>query len=201
MRQQVRANLADLGRPDPGFLQQRQGLDDRRGEDVPVVALLQLGEVGRPRQRVDRIVEIEQQFAPGDSLHVLRQQQAARPVADPRREIAHRRLVLDRQLAPGGAVPAAGAEMDDIIGHHAVHHLLARQPLAQRAGDAVGGSDDSRWGREAAGADVDGRRVLEVLRVLTGSRGSVLVVQGVRVRGVRVRAVEYRLATNRGAVR
>jgi len=38
------------------------------------------------------------------------------------------------EIAPGGAVPAARAEMDDIVGHHALDDIVPREQAAQRLG-------------------------------------------------------------------
>ena len=66
----------------PARLEEPEPLAHRRGEHPPVIALLELLDQRSARQRVDRIVEVDEQFAPGDAEHVVGQLERRRARAD-----------------------------------------------------------------------------------------------------------------------
>ncbi|ABA48653.1 hypothetical protein BURPS1710b_1091 [Burkholderia pseudomallei 1710b] len=138
---------------------QRLGLRER--ETAPIAArrefLLQ-----RPvRERVDRVVEIEQQLRPLNRAHVLARHERQPRALERGREAAQRGRGLGLQRARRALMESALAARDDVERHHAGKHRRAGQRGAQhvRVAHAVLKTDDDRAGpRDACERRADGGR-------------------------------------------
>ena len=134
-----RRQRADARRPDACDPQHAQRLADGGRPDAAVVALRQFGEKRLARQRVDRVVEIDQKLAPGDRHHVGFEVEACGPVAGLLDDRAEQFVRLGHKVAGGALVPFAAARPGDVEADHAGEHLVVGQLVAQIAdiGDAV----------------------------------------------------------------
>ena len=132
--------------------QHAQRLINQRRKAAPPVALHQLGAQRQARQRIHRVVQVEQQLAPlhGRQIGVQRQRQArAREQRQPR---SRRHIVLRGQHPLRAAVQMAGRQFGHIEGHHARHHaqLRRRRLRARRVVHTVLQRQHRRAGRQHA---------------------------------------------------
>ena len=107
--------------------QHAQRLIHQRGKAAPPFALHQLGAQRQARQRIHRVVQVEQQLAPlhGRQIGLQRQRQArAREQRQPR---SRRHIVLRGQHPLRAAVQMAGRQLGHIEGHHGRHDAQLRR--------------------------------------------------------------------------
>ena len=163
LRNQGRRQRTDLRRADPRRGERRQRLVDAARQQPAPGAVRDLLAQRHAGERVERVVEVEQQLAPGDRAHVG--VRADRQVRGGKRRGQRRRLGVDQDRAVGAAVKAPLAERGDVERHHPCHHLPSGQRLLEDRGvvDAVLQRDHDRRRRrmpQDAGSDLARRTAL-----------------------------------------
>lgn len=137
------SGVVDSGRDALG-LDHRQRLPHLVREQHPPGTLRKLIAQRQTGQRIEGVVQIDQQLAP---LHALDVIHAAENQLRLREQFCDIRIVLLQQnVAGGGAMKMAVAEGQNIERHHPRQHIMIRQRIAQHAdvAGAVLKTDDHR---------------------------------------------------------
>jgi hypothetical protein len=121
---------------DASRVQHTHGFLDQGCETAPVITLQQLRLERQARQRVDRVVQVDQQLAPLHCTHVRVQLQRHFGALEQRQPWAQSGIVLRHQRTASATMERRRTQLRNVVRHHARQDLERR--CRRRRGLGIG---------------------------------------------------------------